>query len=360
MVHLGRCVASCCIALVVASPADAQFRPQTRLMGFADFSYVMTNREGAAEGFREGQLVGHVMSELSERVHFFSEISATAITGGFRVEVERVGIQYGVADALKLSAGRMHTPLAYWNTAYHHGHWLQTSVGRPEMVRGGGTFLPIHFVGVEVEGTLPDRGIGYRAGVSNGRNGTFTRAGDEGEKGFRPAFHAGAHVRPGFLPGFQLGAAAYLDRPTSADGIEIRERAVSVHLAHEGRSPELLMEWARVGHMRADSGGWSWGNGGYVQAGYRLPGSAEAFTPYVRWESVQVPTGDAMVATGSDYRAWLGGVRYDLTGALALKAEHRRERSSTGRTRSFVFEMAYTFPGPASEPQGEPITAGHH
>ena len=168
-------------------------------------------------------------------------------------------MRYDVADALKLSAGRMHTPVAYWNTAYHHGHWLQTSVGRPEMIRGGGTFLPVHFVGVEVAGTLPARGIGYQAGIGNGRTETYARAGDEGEKAFRPAYHAGAHVRPAFLPGLQVGVATYVDRPSNANGTEIHERAASVHLVHEGRSPELLIEWARVGHMRADSGGWSWG-----------------------------------------------------------------------------------------------------
>ena len=106
MRHLWLCVASCCTAVALASPAAGQFRPQTRLMGFADFSYVMTTREGAAEGFREGQLVGHIMSELNERVHFFSEVSATAIAGGFRVEVERVGLQYEIRDALKLRLSR--------------------------------------------------------------------------------------------------------------------------------------------------------------------------------------------------------------------------------------------------------------
>jgi hypothetical protein len=359
MVHIGRCAAVCCVALAVATGAEAQFRPQTRLMGFADFSYVMTNRDGAAEGFREGQLVGHVLSELSERVHFFSEVSATAIQGGFRVEVERAGIQYDFRDALKVSAGRTHTPMTYWNTAYHHGHWLQTSIGRPEMIRGGGTFLPVHFVGIGLEGSLPSSGLGYQAGVGNGRNATFVRGGDEGEKSFRPAYHVGGHLRPAFLSGLQLGVAGYFDSPTDVNGLEIRERAVSVHLVHEGRSPELLLEYARVGHMRADSGGWSWGSGGYVQTGYRLPGRADALTPYLRWESVRVPAGDAMIPAGSSYRAWLGGMRYDLTGALAVKGEYRLERSGEGRFRSFVMELAYTFPGPASEP-GDPVTAGHH
>ncbi|MGH7128891.1 MAG: hypothetical protein ACREIV_09995, partial [Planctomycetaceae bacterium] len=326
-----------------AAPALAQgVHPHTRLMGFADFNYLVTDREGAAEGFREGQLVGHLASELGERVGVFAEVSASASASGFRLGVERILLRYDVRDALKLSAGRFHTPIVYWNTAYHHGHWLQTTVGRPEMIRGGGTFLPIHFVGVQAEGTLPSWGIGYQVGFGNGRGESFTSAGDRGEQDFQPAYTAAVHYRPMWLPGVQVGASAYFDRPRAEGGEEVRERAGTAHLVVERRQAELVAEWGRVGHMVADSGSWLWGSGGYVQGGYRLPGAVRAFKPYARWESVDVPAGDGIRPKGSSYQAWLAGVRFDFTSVAALKAEYRRERTEAGRFRSFVLELSYT------------------
>jgi hypothetical protein len=77
---------------------------------------------------------------------------------GFNFEVERSIIRFDQSDKLKISFGRYHTPINYWNTQYHHGSWLQTSESRPEMVQFGGSFLPIHFVGALAEGALPAGG----------------------------------------------------------------------------------------------------------------------------------------------------------------------------------------------------------
>ena len=46
---------------------------------------------------------------------------------GFNIELERLIIRYDLNDYFKVSFGRYHTPINYWNTAYHHGAWLQTS-----------------------------------------------------------------------------------------------------------------------------------------------------------------------------------------------------------------------------------------
>jgi hypothetical protein len=59
-------------------------------------------------------------------------------------------VRYDFSDQFKISAGRFHTPIGYWNTAFHHGSWLQTSVARPEMIKFGSRFIPTHFVGLIV------------------------------------------------------------------------------------------------------------------------------------------------------------------------------------------------------------------
>src|SRR5260221_8972232 len=121
-------------------------------------------------------------SELSQRVTSFGELSLSARvdagTGtppatGFNTEVERMIIRFDHSDRLKVSVGRYHTPINYWNTAFHHGQWLQTSISRPEMTQFGGRFIPVHFVGGLLEGALPAGGmnLNYNVGMGNGRGG---------------------------------------------------------------------------------------------------------------------------------------------------------------------------------------------
>ncbi len=96
---------------------------------------------------------------------------------GFNVELERLIIRYDLNDYLKVSFGRYHTPINYWNTAYHHGAWLQTGISRPEMTQFGGSFIPVHFVGMLVEGAVPAGGLNlnYNFGLGNGRSTTTAR-----------------------------------------------------------------------------------------------------------------------------------------------------------------------------------------
>ena len=86
-------------------------------------------------------------------------------------EVERLVVRYDANDRFKVSFGRYHTPINYWNTAFHHGQWLQTTISRPEMTQFGGSFIPVHFIGTLVEGEVPAGGLNlnYNGGIGNGR-----------------------------------------------------------------------------------------------------------------------------------------------------------------------------------------------
>ena len=48
-----------------------------------------------------------------------------------------------------LEVGRFHTDIGYWNTAFHHGLWLQIPVERPHVLRfeDDGGLVPVHWVG---------------------------------------------------------------------------------------------------------------------------------------------------------------------------------------------------------------------
>ena len=183
--------------------------PVVRVMGFGDFNYLVTELD-RQEGFRLGQMVGHVIANLDERFTFFSEVSVTGKDTGYSIEIERAFARYDFADALKISVGRFHTPLGYWNTAFHHGSWLQTSVARPEIKR----LIPIHFVGLLVQGGFPSSplGLGYTVGVGNGRGANVARAGDAGDVNDQRAWVVGVRSRPISIVGLEVGASFYSDR----------------------------------------------------------------------------------------------------------------------------------------------------
>ncbi|MEX2282114.1 MAG: hypothetical protein WEE89_06500 [Gemmatimonadota bacterium] len=313
-------------------------RPQLRGFLFGDVVYAARDNSSLTDGFFIGQLVGHGNATLSERVSFFGELSATARPDGYAFEVERAILRYDFNDLLKLSVGRYHTAISYWNTAFHHGLWLQTSVSRPEIIKVGGRFLPVHFVGAVAEGSLSTSGFGivYEAGVGNGRGTNLARGGDAGDNNLTRAYVLSARVRPGHDLGLQVGGSAYLDRISVTSGL-FDERIATGHIVWNRGAPELALEYANVRHEGPadetfDSDGW------YAHAGLRLPGNLSHWKPYVRAERLDVAAGDpAFGAAIPDYRAYIAGIRYEFDILAALKAEYRRERFAGGTELNSLF-----------------------
>jgi hypothetical protein len=337
----------------LVSHADASPVPPTTILGFADINYLETERH-VDEGFVLGQLAGHVSSGLTERLTFFGEVSATARPDEYRIEVERLILRYDFNDQLKISGGRYHTPISYWNTAFHHGLWLQTTVSRPEMIRFGSRVLPVHFVGLLAEGGFPlsAAGLGYSAGVGNGRGDEISRGGDSGDANQNRALLAAVHSRPGAISGLQLGGALYIDKARADEGIDpeaafdVDEQIFSAHLALTRERPEVIAEYARIRHEPDGGGEATDTDAWYLQAAYRLPEPVDAFKPYARAERIAVDDGDPLFAPFAlDYRGWLAGVRYDFASLAALKLEYRDERFAEDdeHEKSLWVQVAFTF-----------------
>ena len=327
------------VGLAGQTPDD----PLVRVMGFGDFSYVATELD-RQEGFHMGQMVGHVIADIDERLTFFGEVSVTGKDTGYSIEVERAMVRYDFADALKISAGRFHTPVGYWNAAFHHGSWLQTSVGRPEMIKFGSRFIPTHFVGLMAEGGLPSSplGLGYSLGVGNGRAANIARAGDAGDVNDVPAWVAAVRSRPISIVGLEVGASFYADRLLAPDLSEANERIYSVYGVGERDALEILVEYAHVHHEPVigpgnipDSDGW------YLQLGYRLPGVYSSVKPYARIEQVIVPAGEDIFAPlAMNYDGFVLGARYDPGVFLALRLEYRYEQFEALENANSIYAQA--------------------
>jgi hypothetical protein len=229
-----------------------------------------------------------------------------------------------------VSGGRYHTPVNWWNTAFHHGLWLQTTVGRPEMIRFGTRLQPVHFVGLQVEGAFPTSplGFGYAAGVGNGRADDIARGGDSGDVNGHRAWLASAYIRPPAVSALQLGGAVYQDRVSpEEDGPDVDETILSAYGVWQREDPELIAEYARIRHEPEMGGESTETDAWYAQAAYRLPGRARALKPYVRYEEVNVPGDDLLFTPFElDYEGVIAGVRFDFASLAALKVEYRYER----------------------------------
>ncbi len=352
--------ASSAPAPAAAKDADA-FSPSAHVMVFGDATYLATDR-AIPSGFLIGQTVGHLIASLTERLAYFGEVTASSSSSGYSVEVERSILRYDVADALKISGGRYHTPVGYWNTNYHHGTWLQTTVARPEMVKYGSQFIPTHFVGAMAEGTVPagDLGLGYIVGVGNGRGATISRAGDAGDANSNRAWTAAVSVRPSSLFGLQAGAGYYSDRLSTPAPtvVTAKEGIASGYVAWQRERPEFIAEYALVRHTPVSGGATTSNHGYYVQLGYRLPGDASAWKPYVRTEEVVTsPTDAIFTPLALGYKGTLGGLRYDFAPYAALKLEYRREQFQGKEWSNGVYlNASFTIPGLGS---GEGNPMGH-
>ena len=338
-------------------PPAGDTYPNLKIVGFGDVDYSDTKRPEGPQGFSLGQFVLHMTSALSPRVTFFGEISMTpradAGTGsppatGFNVEVERMILRFDKSDQLKLSFGRYHTPINYWNTAFHHGQWLQTTIARPEMIQFGGKFLPVHFVGALVEGSIPAGGLNlnYKAGLGNGRGSVISRAGDAGDINSSRAWLADGFVKPNWAYSLEAGGSYYSDLVTIPTSVSsFGEHIVSGHVVWTREDPEFIAEYAAVRHEVVGATSPTWNHAYYVQAAYRLPQFDRLWKPYFRFEHIDVAANDIVFATVPELDGATMGVRYDASPLAAVKFEYRTWTRGPGTARNHggFFQLSFTF-----------------
>jgi hypothetical protein len=318
--------------------------------GFASVGSVFTNKQGAKSGATIESLDFYLAPQFGGHIRSLFELNAEAgEAGDVAVDLERLQLGYAFGDELTLWAGRFHTPYGYWNTAFHHGAQIQTSVMRPRFLdfEDSGGILPAHSVGLWAHGGTKhgDTRIDYDAWLSNAP--TIRIDGDTGHVGtLNPNLHgttgnnpivgAKVGITPEALGGLTLGVHGYHARvggPGTGDGA-FQSRTISDSTMLGGYWTYQENDWEVLGeyyhfkdkNLRPEAAGFglsfnSWA--GYAQAGrtYGL------WTPYVRFEKTNLNQLDEYFAaqeSGRSYRRAVAGVRYDLGSRSALKVEFNR------------------------------------
>jgi len=327
---------------IISSANDSA---EFNFIGFGDVSYI--SRDGNNnDGFVVGQGVAHISAYLGNSLSVFSEITATGKDSGYSMEVERLIVKYDFSDQLKISAGRYHTPIGYWNSAYHHGSWLQTTTSRPEMVKFGSKILPIHFVGLLAEGTFAANklDLSYRAGLGNGRHTNIGRAGDAGDINGDKAWMAQFQIAPQGTYGVAAGIGFYNDEVTPGDRPPIKENTISLFAAWTRESPEIIVEYIMSDHESlADSSDSGDVSAWYAQFAYRLKGDKNLWKPYLRLEDTEVDSTDPLLFDQAlEYDARILGVRWDFNPYAALKFEYRNEEfDNGGKENNFRVQLSF-------------------
>lgn len=143
---------------------------ETTIRGFADVNFFVSEKPSDHAAFSLGQYDLYITSELNDRLSFLGEI-VFEYDEGFIVDVERVLIKYEWDNFFNVIVGKHHTPIGFWNTAYHHGSLLQATIQRPLLFRfeDEGGILPIHTTGILFQGSHIGRfKFGYDFMIGNG------------------------------------------------------------------------------------------------------------------------------------------------------------------------------------------------
>lgn len=323
--------------------------PPLKITGFWDFGYNATFGEDQhSRSFITGELDLFITAEISESVHFMTEavFYPVPIQNRLVFEMQRVLLKYSISDLLNLQMGRMHTALGYWNHAYHHGTWLQTSILRPEIYRFDeydNGILPVHSIGVELFGTKALRpfDVEYHFGVTNGRSKTTNSADDIQnirDENDSKALSILLGLRPHWVEGLQVGGSLYLDK-IPADAAKstrvnpIDERIIGTYAVYFLPHAELLGEIFKINHHDQTSGKDFDTLGFYLQGAYKV---AE-WTPYYRLDRINFGEGDPYLTPGQiDITKQTFGLRWDLFTWNALKAEYGFFRNPGGERAQFI------------------------
>ena len=308
-----------------------------RIRGFGDINLHGDNRKGDTTAFTLGQLNLFVTSDISERFKFLSEIifeggpdNIYGVTTGqkntFSVDVERYLIEYSRNDNFKLAAGRWHTAIGYYNTAYHHSTWFQTAADRPFLFafedRGG--ILPIHSVGVSASGLIPSGPLGlhYVAEVGNGRASRTPLTeepvqnviDDQSHKAYNVALFA----RPEAVRGLQMGFSAYRDSLAPVGMPRIDETILAAHAVFVRPSFEWLNEALVVRHNPLGFPRTFNTPGFYTQVSKKFG----SYRPYFRYQYVNASNSEPIFPDIKLRQGPSVGVRFDASESVALKLQY--------------------------------------
>lgn len=307
------------------------------LHGFMDVGWSHSGSRaapGTRNGFKLGTLDFYLTPQFGPNVRSLIELAFEYDSdGGLATDLERMQIGYAFSDELVLWGGRFHTPYGYWNTAFHHGAQIQTSITRPRFIafEDQGGILPGHSVGLWANGKQNTAlgKLGYDVYITNGNRISqgvldFNAGGDD-NAGLAAGFNLS--LSPRALPGLTLGVhglrqtVAGENADASASG-RARAQMLGGYLFFENDDWEVIGEGYRFRNRNLAAGGGMQGSwAAFLQVGRSI---APRWVGFVRAEKAQLSAADpyfSLQESGSSYHALAAGLRYELDPRASLKLQ---------------------------------------
>jgi hypothetical protein len=297
-----------------------------------------------AIGAQDIVLHGELGEHMSATTEFAIEFGEDNQPG---VDLERLSVGWQ-SEQFYVDAGRTHSDLGYWNTAYHHGRWLQLPIARPTWVRfeDEGGLLPVHWVGLTggAKFALGDGALHLALAVGNGRG----KVQDDIRNTFdyqasKALYGKLEYVGFGSLRELRIGFSGVYDRIAPQDATvrpalpdqAIHEWIGGFHIAYPSLPVLLIVEAYLIDH-RASTQAWQT-YGGFVLAGYAIG----PFTPYAEINQILSSGGadpffNPMGGGSVEQLDLIGGVRLDVSSWSALKLEYVYTHFPMAATRQTV------------------------
>ena len=350
------------LCLLPSAASGFEFR------GFSDITYTATkNKQDLAGGgnsaFALGQFDLYVSQSLSDRVDILSELVVEANeVGEFGVDLERLQVGYIFSDEMRVWTGRFHNLLGYWNTAFHHGAQLQTTIERPQFLKfeDDGGILPVHVVGLWATGRFPTSVATLEYGIMAGNgakiidvdpasfSGGALDPNSVSDNNNSKAFSFRLRAVPSAIDGLGVGISGnfskvqFFDSSGTLTAIngeeEVRQVILGADLEYLANNIQFLTEFYQISDKDSKTfQNHAW----YVQGGYKI---ADRYTPYIRFEHVEVNENDPyFTALGtSDFDKTVVGIRFDIIPISSLKAEVRFV-DGIGDHQEYAIQWAFGF-----------------
>ena len=310
------------------------------LNGFGDASFSKCTDPCPEEMGRNGNFafgtLDLYLAEEKENVDILVEL---VIEEGAIIDLERLTLGYTFNDALKIRAGRVHTPLGFWNTSFHHGSQLQPTINRPEFLvfEDDGGILPVHTVGIYLSGRVKTDALTAEYGVLVGNGARMTSedgsssvispnnvADNSGGKSV--AFHAA--LSPRMVSGLKVGVSGHMARIQDDDSpgvtdVDVDQTILNASLMYTLGNLDLMGEYFSIkDEDKIGAAGDNTSNAYYGLISYTV---ADRWVPYLLYENMSVTETDPYFAAlgTADVQKSVVGLRYNLSYRSSIKAEFR-------------------------------------
>ena len=317
-----------------------QRKPELGMFGF---------NPGSARNFFIGDFDLFLTSRINDKTEVLSEIVfGEDADQTFDVDLERMLLKYDYNDHLRLSFGRYHNDVSYYNMVYHSGRWLQTAVDRPliaEYTNDGG-LLPTQAIGISVQGLLPSGALGLNYVLEYGTSDTtrpdINGSGEINHENNGNHVLAGIFARPDYAPGLEIGGSFYHDQISNehvTPAQRFDQSLLNAHVVYTSHGIEILNEAFLMRH--AEIGGPLILN---MPAFYtQFAKSFGRIRPYFRFQYInanpQSVYNDVLLRYGPSF-----GARYDFNDNVAFKTQlDHTIRKGEPDLNGLQFQLAFTF-----------------